>query len=73
MQLKDIRKGDIVTYRDGMINHVNKPYSYEKWFNNDFNNIQLKNIQIIKIQRYVKCLWFYRLKTIYKRKGFKDA
>lgn len=68
MKLEDIRKGDIVTYHDGTVNHVNKPYRYKRWFNEKFINIRCENFQIVKIQRYVKCLWFYRLKTIYERK-----
>ena len=28
MKVKDIKFGDIVTYRSGRINHVNNPYNY---------------------------------------------
>lgn len=69
MQLKDIRKGDIVTYRDGRINYVNKPFKYEKHYTDDFKNKNFGcNWEIVKIQRYVKFLCFYKLKTIYERK-----
>lgn len=68
MKVTDIRKGDIVTYLNGRINYVNNPENYHKWFNDNFNN-KILELDIAKIQRYVKCLWFYRLKTIYKRKN----
>lgn len=67
MKVTDIRKGDIVTYRDGRTNNVNHPESYKKWFNRNFENKAYETLDIMKIQRYVKCLCFYRLKTIYKR------
>ena len=66
MKVKDIKKGDIVTYQDGKTNNVNKPYKYRAYFTDDFINEHL-DLQIIKIQRYIKFLGFYRLKTIYKR------
>lgn len=68
MKVKDIKKGDIVTYRSGRVNNVNNPSSYHFYFNENFENItKPKGWDIMKIQRYVKILWFYRLKTIYKR------
>lgn len=68
MKVEDIRKGDIVTYRSGRTNNVNKPYKYHYWFNEYFKNRNFgSEMDIMKIQRYVKCLCFYRLKTIYKR------
>lgn len=68
MKVRDIRKGDIVTYRNGRVNNVNKPENYHYWFDEDFRNHQFgKRFDIMKIQRYVKFLCFYRLKTIYKR------
>ena len=68
MTIKDIKKGDIVTYRSGRVNNVNKPGKYHHYFNENFENIGLGyDYTIVKIQRYVKCLWFYRLKTIYRR------
>lgn len=66
MKIWEIEKGDIVTYQTGRINYVNKPQKYAMYFNNDFENYSL-DLDIIKIQRYVKFLCFYRLKTIYKR------
>lgn len=72
MKISDIKKGDIVYYRNGGINYVNKPYQYCRFFNDDFKNIEMQRYEIEKIQRYVKCLWFYRLKTIYKRKNKDD-
>ena len=38
MTIKDIKKGDIVTYRSGRVNIVNKPGQYHYWFNKDFKN-----------------------------------
>lgn len=69
MRTSDIRKGDIITYRSGRINIVNKPYKYEYWFNEDFKHREwdFRN-DIMKIQRYEKFLCFYKLKTIYERK-----
>lgn len=68
MKVKDIRKGDIVTYRSGRINNVNNARNYHTFFNENFENVSMSNRwDIMKIQRYVKFLCFYKLKTIYKR------
>ena len=68
MRLEDIRKGDIITYRTGGTNNVNHPDKYCQWYNQDFKHIKWgKYSDIMKIQRYVKFLCFYRLKTIYER------
>lgn len=68
MKPMDIQKGDIVTYKSGRINHVNKPYKYELYYTDDFENHNLgTGYNIVKIQRYVKFLCFYKLKTIYRR------
>ena len=66
MKIKDLRKGDIITYQNGRINYVNKPKNYYIWFDDNFYNKEL-DVEIVKIQRYVKTLCFYRLKTIYER------
>ena len=72
MRVKDIQFGDIVTYRSGRINHVNNPHGYHNHFNEDFLNPELgERFDIITIQRYVKVLGFYKLKTIYKRNEYK--
>lgn len=62
-----IKKGDVVTYQTGRVNCVNKPYNYRKYFNRDMYNSKL-NLEIVKIERPVKFLWFRKLKTIYKKK-----
>ena len=68
MKVKDIKFGDIVTYRSGRINHVNNPYNYHQHFNNNFENKGLSSdFDIMRIQRYKKVLCFYILKTIYRR------
>lgn len=68
MKIKDIRFGDIITYRSGRINHVNNPYNYHYYFNDNFENKKFSSdFDIMRIQRYVKVLWFYKLKTIYRR------
>lgn len=68
MRLEDIKKGDIITYRTGGINNVNHPNNYCKWYGEDFKHKKWgKWSDIMKIQRYVKFLCFYRLKTIYER------
>ena len=36
MKIKDIKFGDIVTYRSGRINNVNNPSKYYQYFNNNF-------------------------------------
>lgn len=59
-----IKKGDIVTYDSGKRNFVNKPFKYQMYFDTNMYNSNL-NLRIIKIQRYIKVLWFYKLKTIY--------
>lgn len=67
MKVTDIQKGDIIYYCNGRINNVNKPHQYHRYFDNNFKNKEWWGFDIIKIQRYVKFLWFYRLKTIYRR------
>ena len=64
-----IEKGDIITYRCGRTNYVNKPDNYMFWFNDKLENIGDfgAKMDIMKVQRYVKFLCFYRLKTIYER------
>ena len=67
--ISELQKGDLVIYRYGRTNFVNKPYKYEQWFNDDFKHIEYgKSSDIMEIKRYKKILGFYRLKTIYKRK-----
>ena len=69
MRIEDLRVGDIVTYRHKGINVVNKPHKYCQWYGQDFKHKKWgKWSDIMKIQRYVKFLCFYRLKTIYERK-----
>lgn len=66
--INEIRKGDIVTYKSGRTNHVNNPNNYKVFYDEDFDNIGLgQAFSIMKIQRYVKFLGLYKLKTIYKR------
>ena len=68
MGIEDIKFGDIVTYRSGRKNNVNKPDEYNKHYNKNFENKGLPTeFDIVRIQRYVKILWFYKLKTIYRR------
>ena len=70
MRTIDIKKGDIITYRSGRTNNVNKPEKYYEWYDINFTHIKWgKHSDIMKIQRYVKFLCFYRLKTIYERKS----
>lgn len=68
MNIKDLRKGDIVKYRNGKTNRVNKPYNYYRFYKKDLT--KKKNdtaYDIMRVQRYKKILWFYVLKTIYRR------
>ena len=64
--IKEIKKGYIVTYTTGKVNYVNKPEKYIKYFDDNFCNYNLY-LTIKKIQRYVKFLGIYKLKTIYKK------
>lgn len=68
MKIADIEKGDLIVYKNGKTNYVNKPFKYEIWFNSRLENVQNHKYDIAKVKRYVKFLCFYRLKTIYKRK-----
>lgn len=64
----ELQKGDIVFYRNGRINYVNDFGNYIRYYNEDFENISKpKSLDIMKIKRYVKILWFYKLKTFYER------
>lgn len=66
--LDELQKGDLVIYRSGRTNFVNKPFKYQQWFNDDFRHKEFdKGSDIMEIKRYVKVLCFYRFKTIYKR------
>lgn len=68
MRIENLRVGDIVTYRTGGINYVNKPNEYRQWYKKNLKHKKFgKWADIMKIQRYVKFLCFYRLKTIYER------
>ena len=59
MKVKNIRNGDIITYRSGRINRVNKDYKYHYFYNSNFENISLpSDFDIMRIQRYVKVLCF---------------
>lgn len=66
MNLRNLKKGDKVTYKDGRVNYVNKPWNYLLYFDKKLRNEKLDD-EIVKIERYVRFLCFYRLKTIYKR------
>lgn len=67
MKIKDLKKGDIVIYRNKQTNNVNRPKRYRQWFTNELKNKADKGLDIMKIKRYVRFLCFYRLKTIYRR------
>lgn len=67
MKIKDLKKGDIVYYRNKQNNNVNHPKRYKAWFTSELKNKADKGLDIMKIKRYVRFLCFYRLKTIYKR------
>lgn len=68
MRARDIRFGDVITYRSGRVNNVNNPDKYHIYFNDNLENrTKSSNWDIMMIQRYVKVLWFYKLKTIYRR------
>lgn len=60
-----IQKGDIITYDCGRVNFVNKPFKYQMYFDKNMYNSNL-DLRIVKIQRYVKVLGLYKLKTIYR-------
>lgn len=66
--IEELKKGDIVTYRNKRKNNVNKPDKYMEYYDEEFKNKELsKKYDIMKIQRYKKILFVYIKKTIYKR------
>lgn len=67
MTNKDIRTGDLVIYRSGKRNYANHPENYARYFKQNLKHRRYDNLDIMEIRRYVKFLWFYRLKTVYKR------
>ena len=67
MTIKNLMKGDIVFYRNGNINRVNKPKRYILNYNEDLTSKYDPQQDIVKVQRYVGFLGLYRLKTIYRR------
>jgi len=67
MTVNDLIKGDIVTYKNGQVNRVNKPIRYQRNYNEDMANIHDSQLDIVKVQRFIKFLGLYRLKTIYRR------
>lgn len=60
------KKGDIITYSNGLVKYINKSDKYNFYFDNEYYNSKY-DLQIVKIQRYVKFLCFYKLKTIYEK------
>lgn len=65
----DIQKGDLITYRCGRKNFVNKPFKYELYFNANLENENYgSSMDIMIIQRYVKGIFGYKFKTIYFRR-----
>lgn len=67
MTVNDLIKGDIVTYKNGQVNRVNKPIRYQRNYNEDMTNIHDFQLDIVKVQRFIKFLGLYKLKTIYRR------
>ena len=64
MKIKDLKKGDIVIYRNKQTNNVNRPKRYRQWFTNELKNKADKGLDIMKIKRYVRFLCFYKLLRI---------
>ena len=71
MKVSDLKAGDILVYRNGVVHYVNenKMFRYLKYFNNDLTNKENHNYDIMLVQRYKRCLCFYRKKTIYAREN----
>lgn len=67
MTIKNLMKGDIVFYRNGSINRVNKPMRYQQNYNDDMTSLHDPQLDIVKVQRFVGFLGLYRLSTIYRR------
>lgn len=69
-QQERFRKGDLVTYSNGIQKLINKPYKFYEHFDDDYFNFDIA-LSIDKIQRFIKLPFvnLYRLKTVYKRKG----
>lgn len=63
-----LQKGDLVTYRNGQTNYVNREDRYATYYDDELNNYGLgRTYSIVKVQRYVKFLCFYKLKIIWER------
>lgn len=70
ISIRELQKGDLVIYRSGRTNYVNKPYKYQLWFDDDFRHIEYgRNADIMEVKRWTKGLLGYKHKTIYKRGG----
>ena len=68
MKVKDIRNGDILTYRSGKTHYVNKDFNFHRYYREDFTHFELGSyFDIMEVKRYVKRFNHYKLKTIYKR------
>jgi hypothetical protein len=68
MRARDIKFGDVITYRSGRVNNVNNPDKYHIYFNDNLENkTKPSDWDIMRVQRYVRVLWFYKLRTIYRR------
>ena len=66
--INKLKKGDLVIYRSGRTNYVNRPYKYQMWYDNNFRHREHDyNDDIVEIKRYVKIIFFYIQKIIYKR------
>ena len=68
ISIEEMQRGDLVIYRNGKTNYVNKPHKYQQWYNGDFKHIEFgSGADIMKVKRYVKGLFGYRQKNVYKR------
>lgn len=66
--INELKRGDLVIYRSGRINYVNKPFNYKLSYENNFENKTLgKHFDIIAVKRYIKIGFFYVLKTVFKK------
>lgn len=65
--IKELRNRDILTYRSKKIHAVNNYKRYASFYNDNLRHKTDSSLDIMKVQRYKKILFFYILKTIYKR------
>lgn len=51
--INELQKGDLIIYRNGRVNYVNKPFKYQLWYDENFCHREFGiEFDIIEIKRY---------------------